>query len=196
MKQVVRAGKYGSFIFEVDPKKTGFHIQVYLKVLEVGMDIGANLLPHPQYEHWLNWFTAWTAWKLAPSTRQKPVLPTLPAIYRERTNIVDKGFDLGPGAYMLLLDNTYSQVNDKTVDVLLTMGYTNVLEFHTDFRGMVRASKLVRFDLSDIKEMFKAAAGSGYPLPKQYESAQPFTPEEVRKAWLRVLPKPVVGLGK
>ena len=81
----------------------------------------------------------------------------------------------------------------KSGDDLL-LGYSSVLEFHTDFRRMVRSSKLVRFDLSDIKEMFRMAAGSDYPILKQYDSAQPFTPEDVRKAWLRVLPRLVVGI--
>lgn len=75
----------------------------------------------------------------------------------------------------------------------LLLSYRSVLDFHADFRRMVRRTKLVRFDLSDIKELFKAAAGNDYPLLKQYESAQPFTPNHVKRAWLRVLPKLVVG---
>ena len=62
----------------------------------------------------------------------------------------------------------------------LLLGYSSVPEFHADFRRMVRASKLVMFDLSDIKELFKVAAGTDYTLLKQYDSAQPFTPEDVR----------------
>jgi hypothetical protein len=75
----------------------------------------------------------------------------------------------------------------------LLLGYKSVPEFHSDFRRMVRTSKLVRFDLSDIKELFKAAAGSDYALLKHYDSAQPVTPEDVRKAWLKVLPKLAIG---
>lgn len=82
---------------------------------------------------------------------------------------------------------------EKSDDDLL-LGYEGVLSFHADFRRMVRTSKFVRFDLSDIKEIFKAAAGSDYPLLKQYGSAQPSTPDDVRRAWLRVLPKLVVGI--
>ena len=70
----------------------------------------------------------------------------------------------------------------------LLLGYRSFSEFHADFRRMVRTSKLVRFDLSDIKEMFRAASGSDYALLKQYESAQPYTPDDVRRAWLSVLP--------
>jgi hypothetical protein len=75
----------------------------------------------------------------------------------------------------------------------LLLGYQSVPEFHADFRRMVRTSKLVRFDLSDIKELFKAAAGSDYALLRRYESAQPFSPNDVRRAWLKVLPRLVVG---
>jgi hypothetical protein len=76
----------------------------------------------------------------------------------------------------------------------LILGYNSVPEFHAEFRRMVRTSKLVRFDLSDIKEMFRAAAGSDYALLKQYESARPFTPDDVSRAWLKVLPRLVVGV--
>ena len=82
---------------------------------------------------------------------------------------------------------------EKSADGLL-LGYESISEFHADFRRMVRTSKLVRFDLSHIKEIFRAAAGSGYALLKQYESARPFTSEDVRRAWLKVLPRLVVGV--
>jgi hypothetical protein len=81
----------------------------------------------------------------------------------------------------------------KAGDELL-LGYGGAPEFHADFRRMARASKLVRFDLSDIKEIFRDAAGSDYALLKQYESARPFTPDDVRRAWLKVLPRLVIGL--
>ena len=77
----------------------------------------------------------------------------------------------------------------------LLLGYSTIPEFHAEFRRMVRTSKLLRFDLSDIKEMFRAAAGSDYALLKQYESAQPFTSDDVKRAWLKVLPRLVVGVG-
>jgi len=83
--------------------------------------------------------------------------------------------------------------SSKARDDLL-LGYASVSEFHRDFRRMVRTSKLVRFALSDIKEMFKASAGSDYLLLKQSDSAQPFTPDDVRRAWLKVLPRLVVGV--
>ena len=77
----------------------------------------------------------------------------------------------------------------------LLLGYNGFLEFHSDFRRMVRACR-TRFDLSDIKEIFRMAAGSDYSLLKQYQSARPFTPEDVRKAWLKVHPRLTVwGLG-
>lgn len=76
----------------------------------------------------------------------------------------------------------------------LILGYQSVPEFHADFRRMVRTSKLVKFDLSDIKEIFRVAAGSDHALLKQYESARPYTSEDVRRAWLKVLPKLVVGV--
>ena len=75
----------------------------------------------------------------------------------------------------------------------LLLGYHRFLEFHSDFRRMVRACR-TRFDLSDLKEIFRTAAGSDYSLLKQYQSAQPFTPEDVRRAWLKVLPKLVAGV--
>lgn len=76
----------------------------------------------------------------------------------------------------------------------LLLGYRSVPEFHAEFRRMVRTSGLVRFYLTDIKDMFRAAAGSDYALLKQYESAQPFTPGDVRRAWLKALPRLVVGV--
>jgi hypothetical protein len=76
----------------------------------------------------------------------------------------------------------------------LPLEYQSVQEFHADFRRMVRASKLVRFDLTNIKELLKAAAGTDYVLLRRYESAQPFTEEDVRRVWLKVLPKLAVGV--
>jgi len=68
------------------------------------------------------------------------------------------------------------------------LGYGSNSEFYREFRLMARAAGLHNFDVSDISEMFKAAAGSDYPLLKQYDSAQPFAPEDVKTAWLKVLP--------
>ena len=59
---------------------------------------------------------------------------------------------------------------------------------------MVRTSKLVKFDLSDIKEVFMAVAGSDYTLLKGCKSEEPRTSEEIRRAWLKVLPRLVVGV--
>jgi len=84
-----------------------------------------------------------------------------------------------------------SLTTGKPSDDLL-LGYESFSEFHADFRRMVRTSML-RIDLSDIKEMFRAAAGGDYALLKGHESEEPRTAEEVRAAWLRVLPRLVVG---
>ena len=72
------------------------------------------------------------------------------------------------------------------------LGCKSFQEFHADFRRMVRASR-TRFDLSDIKELYKAAAGSDYALLKGYKSEEPHTLEDVKAAWLKVLPRLVVG---
>lgn len=74
------------------------------------------------------------------------------------------------------------------------LGYHDLQEFYRDFRQMGRTAKLHTFSLEDLKEILKAAAGSDYPLLKQYESAQPFTPDDVKRAWLKVLPRLVVGV--
>jgi hypothetical protein len=76
----------------------------------------------------------------------------------------------------------------------LLLGFQNVQEFHADFRRMVRASKLIRFDLSDIKELFKVAAGNNYAILKGYRLEEPRSPEEIRGVWLKVLPRLVVGV--
>ena len=123
-RQVVRAQNYGSYVFEVSEKKRDFRFQLYLKVEQVGMDIGVMLLDYGQFTIWANWFTSWKAWQagpaMGPTHRAKPVLPRIPAVYSQRTNLVEKTFDFAPGTYALLLDNTYSQWTDKTVDFLAT----------------------------------------------------------------------------
>jgi integrase len=74
----------------------------------------------------------------------------------------------------------------------LLLAYACFIEFHADFRRMVRASR-TRFDLSDIKEPFRAAAGGDYALLKGNRSEEPRAPEEIRAAWLNVLSRLVVG---
>lgn len=84
-------------------------------------------------------------------------------------------------------------VRGKQADELL-FGYSSVLEFHVDFKRTVRRSKLYNFDLSDIKELFKAAVGNDYALLKGYRSEEPRSLEEFRAAWLKVLPRLVAGI--
>ena len=120
-----------------------------------------------------------------------------------RLKVSDVDFSTSPTT-ILLSDSRAMFVTDELSDLLevmaagksegaLLLGYSGFLEFHSDFRRMVRACR-TRFDLSDIKEIFRMAAGSDYSLLKQYQSARPFTPEDVRKAWLKVLPKLVTGV--
>lgn len=92
------------------------------------------------------------------------------------------------------LSNVLSGLATEKSDDDLLLGYESVPEFHADFRKAVRSSKLVRFDLSDIKEMFKAAAGNDFALLKGYKSEEPHTPEEIRTVWLKALPRLVVGV--
>ena len=79
---------------------------------------------------------------------------------------------------------------EKVGDDLL-LGYKSLREFHADFRRMVRASG-TRFDLSDIKELFRGAAGGDYAILKGYKSEESRSPDEIRSAWLKALPKLVV----
>ena len=108
--------------------------------------------------------------------------------------------------YMVWVDGSRSvYITDELSNILrdsaagkagddLLLGYLSIPMFHRDFRRMVRASGLVKIDLSDIRGMFRASAGSDYPLLKQYESAQPYSADDVRRAWLEVLPKLVVAI--
>ena len=120
-----------------------------------------------------------------------------------RLKVSDINFSTSPTA-VLLSDSRVMFATDELSDILealavgkpgvaLLLSYSGFPEFHTDFRRMVRACR-TRFDLSDIKELFKAAAGTDCALLKQYDSAQPFTSEDVKRVWLRVLPRLVVGV--
>ncbi|MDG7006676.1 MAG: hypothetical protein JRN06_00360 [Nitrososphaerota archaeon] len=53
------------------------------------------------------------------------------------------------------------------------LGYRSIPEFHADFKGMIRTAKLHYFVLSDIKELFKAAARTDYALLKGCKSEDP-----------------------
>ena len=120
-----------------------------------------------------------------------------------RMEVRDVNLETSP-AEIMIDGSRIVYITDELSDALknLTRGknkddpilhYRSIPEFHNDFRRAVRTSKL-RFDLTDIKEMFRASAGIDYPLLKQYESAQPFTPDDVKRAWLKVLPRLVVGV--
>jgi integrase len=121
------------------------------------------------------------------------------------TKLKVKDLDFGTNPAKLTLDESRTvHLTDELSHVLrgltrgkreedANLGYVSFSEFHNAFRRAVRASKL-RFDLADIKGMFRSVAGSNYALLKQCESVQPFTPDDVRGAWLKVLLPLVVGL--
>ncbi|MDG7045934.1 MAG: DUF4145 domain-containing protein [Nitrososphaerota archaeon] len=122
VRQIVRAGNYGSFQFEVSEKKYTFHAQISLKVAKEGLDLNIMLLESSWYVIWMKWFSNIQVWKAeVPTTRPQPVMPRIESIYSNRTNLVDnKSFELPLGAYALVLDNTYSLMTDKTVDLSVT----------------------------------------------------------------------------
>ena len=147
-----------------------------------------------------------TAGKPTPSCKAATVLYLHGVRISASIRLKVSDADLSATSAMVMIDGsrpvyiTYELTNilrgltAGKADEDLLLGYLSVPEFHADFRRMVRTSKVVRFDLSDIKEMFRRASGIDYPLLKQYESAQPFSLEDVKKAWLRVLPRLVVGV--
>ena len=120
-----------------------------------------------------------------------------------RLKVSDANFSTSPTTISLddsrvvfVTDELSNLIKAMTVgkpEEALLLGYRGFSEFNSDFRRMVRACR-TRFYLSDIKEMYRAAAGNDYALLKQYDSAQPFTADDVRRAWLKVLPKLVVGV--
>lgn len=149
---------------------------------------------------------------LLTAGKPSPALKAAPLLYLHRVRVSSsvrllvRDIDFGTRQARVLVGGSRPVfVTDELSDILkglvagksgdeLLLGCRSVPEFHAEFRRMVRTSKLIGFDLSDIKEMFSAASGSDYAVLKQYESAQPYTPDDVRRAWLRVLPRLVVGI--
>lgn len=120
-RQVVRASNWASFYFHVHMKKD-YELKVYLKVQEVGLDINAMVVSTEDYTKWNGWINKMGAWRADPKLLKGPA-PAKPQIYGHfsgRTGFLEKTFQMNASDCALILDNTYSQVNDKTIVLILT----------------------------------------------------------------------------
>jgi len=114
-RQIVRANNYASFTLVADKKKQDFTADFNVRVLEIGKDINFILLDRDGYEKWMRWFAHRVIEKEGVFTRVPR--PELKPIYEFRSNIFQKTYRLGQGVFSLVLDNSYSTITDKTVDI-------------------------------------------------------------------------------
>ena len=146
-----------------------------------------------------------TAGKLSPALKAATLLYLHGVRISVSTRLQVREIDFSSSPTMILVPGSrFLYVTDELSGLLkglaagrsrddFILGYRNIPQFHAEFRRMARTSKMYNFDLSDVKELFKAAAGSDYALLKGHRSEEPRTPEEIRAAWLKVLPRLVVG---
>lgn len=118
-RQIVRAGNWSSICLRADTKKE-YSIDVKLRVLEVGWDLITMLVKDDEFTTWREWWTKFVAWKSTPASQPAPQKPHLKTIFSLRTNYIEKSLPLGAGNYVLIFDNTYSNWNDKTTELILT----------------------------------------------------------------------------
>jgi Domain of unknown function (DUF4145) len=118
-RQIVRAGNWSSIQMRADTKKD-YSIEVKVRVIEVGMDLITMLVSDNNYELWKNWWNSLVAWRGSGQRGTAPQKPQLETLFSLRTNYVDRSFALGTGNFVLIFDNTYSTLTDKTTELLLT----------------------------------------------------------------------------
>lgn len=116
--QIIRAQNWASFFFHTGTKED-YLLKLNLRVVEVGQDLNIMLVEPLEYTEWTMWFRNWLSWKATSLHGPMPKKPTPRGAYSMRTNQVEKSFQLKSGNHVLILDNTYSTLNDKTVEILI-----------------------------------------------------------------------------
>lgn len=114
-RQIIRAKNYASFTLTAGKRKRDFTVDFNVEVQETGKDINFMLLHYNEYKKWLNWLRH--RYVTRNGVTVPVAMPVLKTIYKHRSNILEKTYRLGEGLFVLILDNTYSEITDKTVHV-------------------------------------------------------------------------------
>jgi len=129
--QVVRAGRRATFTFQVDQKQEGFVVRFDGRVREEAKDLNFVLMPQEDYEKWKYWEDH--RWKEKKDeagnvmtdkegftvTEDVPE-PETHRFLNLRSNALKEEVPLEPGTYVLVLNNKYSTVTDKGLDLHIT----------------------------------------------------------------------------
>lgn len=129
--QVVRAGHRATFTFQVNKRQEGFVARFDGRVLEEAKDLNFVLMPLEDYEKWTRWEDH--RWKVKKDetgnvmtdkegftvTEDIPE-PETRRFLNVKSNLLKENVPLEPGTYVLVLNNKYSTVTDKSLYLHIT----------------------------------------------------------------------------
>ena len=131
LDQVIRAGHRATFTFQVGEWQEGFVARFDGRVRESAKDLNFVLMPLEEYEKWTYWEDhRWKAKKDEAGNVLKDeegftVTEDIPEpethrFLNLRSNVLKEEVPLEPGTYVLVLNNKYSSVTDKSLDLHIT----------------------------------------------------------------------------
>ena len=124
----VDSQSFSSFIFCVNKSKAEFKIRFDVSVSGNGLDVRFVLCTYKDFQKLTKWMKNKTKLKQdsngqvvrdengIPTTTTIPE-PQIQPIFEIRKNSLDRTVDLSSGKYALLLDNTYSAITGKNLDL-------------------------------------------------------------------------------
>lgn len=119
---------FNSFIFCINKSKAESKIHFDVSVSGKGLDVRFILCSHNDFQKLTKWMKKKTKYKrdsngqIVCNEDGIPITITIPkpqiqTIFEVRTNILNKTVNLPAGKYALLLDNTYSTITGKNLDL-------------------------------------------------------------------------------
>jgi hypothetical protein len=129
--QIVRAGHRATFTFQVDKRQEGFVVRFDGRVREEAKDLNFVLMPLEDYEKWTQWEA--NRWKEKKDEAGNVMIdkegftvtedipePETCRLLNLKSNALKEEVLLEPGTYVLVLNNKYSTVTDKSLDLHIT----------------------------------------------------------------------------
>jgi hypothetical protein len=131
-EQIVRAGHYAYLELNGDEKSDNFNIAINAHVQGQGKDLSFFVASKGD-------FKKWAYWKAHPQVQKTdsqgnrlvdkqgyPIYlavpaPKIKAFVKHQTNLFKESLELSRGEYVLVLDNTYSRIVDKSLELSLTI---------------------------------------------------------------------------
>ena len=129
--QIVRAGHRATFTFQVDRRQEGFVVRFDGRVREEAKDLNFVLMAKEDYEKWTYWEEH--RWKEKKDEAGNVMIdkegftvtedipePKTRRFLNLKSGALREEVALEPGTYVLVLNNKYSTVTDKSLDLHIT----------------------------------------------------------------------------